>query len=677
MSRRNYKRWRQAEEEDAAQVFKEFIETFQSSTSVANKVFVRSGVLYPDKQEKGEETAGQIYKPIPLIPTKDVETSQAIECARILKETVPTKNKKQEKSKSNLEDLKEELMLKHLARDRLKVVVNQDETYKPIENEEQMSTNLFLPDVHPKITDYDLMLEFGAYGPLASVKIYVERDGNKPNQKRGFVAFMSRKDAERALEENKNRRDLTVRWGKPVDLPTQPIYIPESLLKLYQPPPPSGLPFNAQPPAGFIKPISEMSEEEFNTLLYNSYVKVTYPMNTRERMLIHRMVEFVVKEGPEFEAMVMNKEINNPAYNFLFDNHSSAHLYYRWKVYSILHGDSLTNWSTKNFRMFKGGSIWCPPVIPCYSDGMPDQLIKKTTEQELMEDQCNKLNKLIQNLSPERSKIAEEALTNTGSTILKKIARLYLLSDVISNCKIKRVTLKVQEQEETIIEVFKNLETFRNTLGTARDQFSSRVLAVIEHWHNSNLFSDSLIQTIRSIFRSDTIQEEGDDSSIDEPLDGASLLKRYHPDMDPNIIIGDKLKAKKEKSPEKDVSMYFVPSKWDKLDSEDIENQPSLIENMFHVDFDDSKKRETTKHTVHSEDVKHSDSKNKIYPKGTEKSKNSRRRRKSRDKVNFEDVDDQSDSEKRKYVRDLKKTSKHSVKSSNKKKNKKKDKNRF
>ena len=31
-------------------------------------------------------------------------------------------------------------------------------------------------------------------------------------------------------------------------------------------------------------------------------------------MLIHRMIEFVVREGPMFEAMIMNREINNPLY---------------------------------------------------------------------------------------------------------------------------------------------------------------------------------------------------------------------------------------------------------------------------------------------------------------------------------------------------------------------------
>lgn len=28
--------------------------------------------------------------------------------------------------------------------------------------------------------------------------------------------------------------------------------------------------------------------------------------------LIHRMVEFVVREGPMFEAMIMNRELSNP-----------------------------------------------------------------------------------------------------------------------------------------------------------------------------------------------------------------------------------------------------------------------------------------------------------------------------------------------------------------------------
>ena len=36
-------------------------------------------------------------------------------------------------------------------------------------------------------------------------------------------------------------------WGKGVPIPPQPIYIPPALIEVSKPPPPSGLPFNAQP----------------------------------------------------------------------------------------------------------------------------------------------------------------------------------------------------------------------------------------------------------------------------------------------------------------------------------------------------------------------------------------------------------------------------------------------
>ena len=39
-------------------------------------------------------------------------------------------------------------------------------------------------------------------------------------------------------------------WGKSVPIPPQPIYVPPEMQELNVPPPPSGLPFNAQPRKG-------------------------------------------------------------------------------------------------------------------------------------------------------------------------------------------------------------------------------------------------------------------------------------------------------------------------------------------------------------------------------------------------------------------------------------------
>jgi U2-associated protein SR140 len=60
---------------------------------------------------------------------------------------------------------------------------------------------------------------------------------------------------------------------------------------------------------------------------------------------------------------------------FLFENQSPAHIYYRWKLYSILQGDSTQRWRTEEFRMFKGGSVWRPPTVNPFTQGMPDELI--------------------------------------------------------------------------------------------------------------------------------------------------------------------------------------------------------------------------------------------------------------------------------------------------------------
>lgn len=41
--------------------------------------------------------------------------------------------------------------------------------------------------------------------------------------------------------------EMKMGWGKCVAMPPHPIYIPPAMMELTLPPPPSGLPFNAQP----------------------------------------------------------------------------------------------------------------------------------------------------------------------------------------------------------------------------------------------------------------------------------------------------------------------------------------------------------------------------------------------------------------------------------------------
>ena len=133
-------------------------------------------------------------------------------------------------------------------------------------------------------------------------------------------------------------------WGKPVPIPLQPIYIPPTLLRLTMPPEPTGLPFNCLP--------EYENEENFDKMIYNSRIKVVIPADRTQLCLINRMVEFVIREGPMFEAMIMNREMNNRNFQFLFENKSPEHIYYRWRLYSMLQGKCFALFCTLIFTHF-------------------------------------------------------------------------------------------------------------------------------------------------------------------------------------------------------------------------------------------------------------------------------------------------------------------------------------
>lgn len=40
------------------------------------------------------------------------------------------------------------------------------------------------------------------------------------------------------------------------------------------------------------------------------------------------------------------------------------HIYYRWKLYSLLQGDSKYQWRSEPFQMFAEGPWWIPPEVP-------------------------------------------------------------------------------------------------------------------------------------------------------------------------------------------------------------------------------------------------------------------------------------------------------------------------
>lgn len=70
----------------------------------------------------------------------------------------------------------------------------------------------------------------------------------------------------------------------------------------------------------------------------------------------------VVQEGGAFEQAVKDKEINNPEFAFLYIP-SIENDYYKWKVYSLLNGDSDKNWKTDPYQISLNGKVYRPPEV--------------------------------------------------------------------------------------------------------------------------------------------------------------------------------------------------------------------------------------------------------------------------------------------------------------------------
>uniref|UniRef100_A0A3P9CK96 Zgc:163098 n=1 Tax=Maylandia zebra TaxID=106582 RepID=A0A3P9CK96_9CICH len=479
LTKKEQEELKKKEEEKAAEVFEEFLASFETSEKSRVKTFVRGGIVNATKEEEAAEVKkSKLYQPA----TKFVHVSQHVSPSAESKKST-FKKKAEEKKKSNLELFKEELKLIQEEREERHKRKKTDsggghygDLDTPLSGRSTLyddltvptTTNLYINCISPKMNEEMLCKEFCKYGPLASVKIMWPRTDEERcrTSNRAFVAFMTRKDAERALAALDGTVimgfEMKLGWGKPARIPPQPLYTPVGVR--VTPPPPSGLPFNAQPRDrfrnDFTKPLG-MSKKELDKTLSEAVVKVVIPTERNLLFLIHRMIEFVVREGPVFEAIIMNKEKNNPHYRFLFDNKSQDHVYYRWKLFSILQGESPTEWRTTDFRMFRGGSLWRPPSLNSYSQRSEERQEEEddvSHEEEVKKGQLRaehrqRLEMLLKELAAGREDIANammfcldradaaeevvghvsDSFSSLQTSLQKKIARLYLVSDILHN----------------------------------------------------------------------------------------------------------------------------------------------------------------------------------------------------------------------------------------------------
>lgn len=359
-------------------------------------------------------------------------------------------------------------------------------------------------------------------------------------------------------------------------IPKCPVYVPPELMDLLRPPPPSGLPFNAQlhksdiergymVPTHYPQPLmaeleSEVDNnpdlravkeayEEFIGVLKRATVRVVPPSDQILLERIHKTIEYVIKEGPVFEAIIIARENKNPDYRFLCDNKGHEHIYYRWKLFSILNGDGLYEWRTREFRMFENGSLWKPPPLNPFEDGMPEELINRSgiaTVDKVSSDrpvkcQSNTLkddlsakdtlstskrevfNDLLQNLEPKKVSIGtlmmfcidhadaageimdciQESLGASNIPLEKELARLFLISDILNNCSaaVTNASLYREGFQAKLVNIFECLRKYLENIQEKHeaDKFKQKILSVLGAWREWTLYENDFLVRLSNI----------------------------------------------------------------------------------------------------------------------------------------------------------------------------------
>ncbi|KAF8383070.1 hypothetical protein PRIPAC_72212 [Pristionchus pacificus] len=581
-----------------------------------------------------------------------------------------------QKSKtSNLDQFKEELKRVQMERDTRKNVrdhfkndLGMDQAHidlmaPPMDNpyvasgssadidDTSATTNLYIGNLPMNVTMQDLLETFGTYGPLASGKILYPRsdDERKRDFLCGFVAYMHRKDFDRALVQMAGAyigsEVVKISYARSVIIPPVPFFVPPELEKLSYPDPPTGLPFNAMPRRKELEeyiarwkdipqlgkmPDNDEQLEDYKKMIKNATVRVVIPTDSNLLCLIHRMIEFVVREGPIYEAMIMSREGQNPLFRFLFDNHHPAHVYYRWKLFSVLQGERPLIWRKDRFRLFDEGSWWQPPIpttelfrqMPeCLyhtafsvaeqraklglggvssrerdddrggrdrsrggQNGSPrggDGEKRKSKRNYLSSKDRDRFEDMLRGLVPEKDsvgnamvwcldhatwskEIAEclyESLTIDETPLHKKIARLYLIADILANAAVrgvKDVFYYREHFQKLFPKIFSALATsLRNIEGRLKaEQFKQRVMNCFRAWEDVTLYPTDILIQCQNIFLGLIELDDPTDDANSIDLDGAPIDEE---DVDGIPLDGDR----------RDIAPSTTSTNWNTVKSDD------------------------------------------------------------------------------------------------------------
>ncbi|KAL7569685.1 hypothetical protein ACA910_008336 [Epithemia clementina (nom. ined.)] len=443
--------------------------------------------------------------------------------------------------------------------------------------EEHLTTNIFVGNLAPNLTEEALQQLFGQFGELYSVKIMWPRTAEERARQRltGFVCFYHRQDAEEAMEACneadpfRNGRRLMLRWGKSVlkDKNKPPLAVPvvvppPSLSTVHEP----RRRYNMEdytPDAAASKYESATNSIDHTTTSgpekLKHKIQVVVPADPRRADVISLVASFVAKDGADLEQRLLHEPTHS--LSFLTPNSESMeeHVFFKWRVYAYAQGDGRYTWRTDPFVMVKHGCVWIPPPVDKEIAARQEEEerrqqeelnrqrrrpLKRTevkqrhqtqrplTQEELdefhyltREQLCASREAIAQAMAfcfekcshsaPEIAKLLKDLLLlrpESGGGVEPRIARLYLLSDVLFNSQqpgVRSAFYYRDAIQQMAPEVFYSLGLTSNSGGRlTHNKMAKAVSSVLAAWTNWSVYSHTFLDELQARFEGKEIAAE-------------------------------------------------------------------------------------------------------------------------------------------------------------------------
>ncbi|KAJ2557699.1 hypothetical protein GGH12_006119, partial [Coemansia sp. RSA 1822] len=168
--------------------------------------------------------------------------------------------------------------------------------------------------------------------------------------------------------------------------------------------------------------------------------------------LIHWTIEHVVRFGAAFECMLVQRTHSDERFGFLTQWASNDHVYYRWRMYSLLNHDTKQKWHSSMFVMYDEGPVWEPPTRVDVELQAENELQSESgVRSELSRRARQKVERCTRIQTSERGSIARAMVVVIDHAYAaaqvvdivcqalydacgdEKLARLMLISDVLHN----------------------------------------------------------------------------------------------------------------------------------------------------------------------------------------------------------------------------------------------------